>query len=71
MFRSPGSRYALRAALVGIGSCLSSLAASTFGSDLQLGEVFLALATGFSASLAYAGLGAVSKSVEPNIGRKP
>ncbi len=71
MFGTPESRYALRCTLVGIGALLSSLAASTFGSDLQLGEVFLALASGFGAALGYAGLGAASPQVEPSIGNKP
>lgn len=70
MFRSVEARFALRATLVGVGALLSSLAASTYGSDLQLGEIILALSSGFGAALAYAGLGGVSKAVEPNIGNK-
>lgn len=70
MFANVQARFALRSALVGVGALLSSLAASTYGSGLDLGEVFLALSTGFAAALAYAGIGSVSKSVEPNIGRK-
>ena len=70
MFASVQARFALRASLVGIGALLSSLAASTYGSDLELGEVILAISSGFGAALAYAGLGGASKSVEPNIGHK-
>lgn len=70
MFSSPNSRFALRSILVGIGAFLSSLAASTYGSDLQLGEVIFGLSSGFAAALAYAGLGGASKSVEPNVGNK-
>jgi hypothetical protein len=70
MFNTVGARFALRATLVGVGALLSSLAASTYGSDLQLGEVILALSSGFGAGLAYAGIGGVSKSVEPNVGNK-
>ena len=67
MFKSVQSRFALRATLVGIGACLSSLAASTYGSDLNLGELILAFSSGFAASLAYAGIGHQSTSVEPSI----
>lgn len=70
MFKSVESRYALRACLVGIGAMLSSLAASAYGSDLDTGEVILALSSGFGGGLAYAGLGGISKAVEPSIGRK-
>lgn len=70
MFTTVQSRYALRATLVGVGAFLSSLASSAYGSDLQSGEVILAVSFGFGAGLAYAGLGGVSKAVEPNIGRK-
>jgi hypothetical protein len=70
MFKTVESRFALRCTLVGTGALLSSLAASTYGSDLELGEVILALSSGFGAGLGYAGLGGALKSVEPNIGRK-
>jgi hypothetical protein len=70
MFKSVQSRFALRCTLVGVGALLSSLAASTYGSNLQLGEVILALSSGFGAGLGYAGLGGISKAVEPNIGSK-
>lgn len=70
MFSSPTSRFVLRTVLVGIGGLLSSLAQATYGSDLELGEVIFAVSSGFALSLAYAGLGGVSKSVEPNVGNK-
>jgi hypothetical protein len=67
MFNTVQSRFALRCTLVGVGAMLSSLAASTYGSDVNLGEVILALSSGFGAALAYAGIGHQSKAVEPNI----
>lgn len=70
MFKSPESRYVLRASLVGVGMFLASLSASMVGSDLTSGEIVLAISTGFGGGLAYAGLGAASKAVEPNIGNK-
>ncbi len=70
MFKSVQSRYALRSVLVGVGGFLSSLAASAYGTSLELGEVILALSTGWGLGLTYAGIGALSKSVEPSIGRK-
>ena len=71
MFKTVQARYALRCFLVGLGALFSSLAASTLGSDLQLGEGLFAVASGFSAALAYAGLGAAIPAVEPSIGNKP
>lgn len=71
MFSTPGSRYVLRSVLVGVGALLSSLAASSMGSDLTTGEILLALSSGWAGGLGYAGLGAVLPAVEPNIGRKP
>lgn len=67
---SPGARYVLRAVLVGVGALLASLAQATYGSDLELGEVIFAASSGFAAALAYAGLGAASRSVEPSVGRQ-
>jgi len=70
VFATVQARFALRSTLVGIGALLSSLAASTFGSNLELGEGILALSSGFAAGLAYAGIGGASNSVEPSIGNK-
>lgn len=70
VFESKESRYVLRSALVGVAAFLASLSASMVGSDLTGGEVVLALSTGFSGGLAYAGIGAAFKSVEPSIGNK-
>ena len=70
MFKSPEARYALRSTLVGVASFLSSLSASMVGSSLTGGELVLALSTGFAGALAYAGLGAIAKPVEPSIGNK-
>jgi len=70
MFKSPESRYVLRSSLVGVAAFLASLSASMVGSDLTWGEAVLALSTGFTGGLAYAGIGAASKSVEPSIGNK-
>ncbi len=63
-------RFALRATIAGLLALFSSLAASTFGSDLQLGEVFLAIASGLGGAGAYLGIGAGSANVEPTIGRQ-
>ena len=71
MFESVQARFALRSALVGVGALLSSLASSSVGSDLTMGEVLLALSLGWAGGLSYAGLGAALKSVEPSIGNKP
>ena len=71
MFKSVESRFALRASLVGLASFASSLSASMVGSSLTWGEVVLAVSTGLAGLLAYAGIGAQSKSVEPSIGNKP
>lgn len=70
MFKSVEARYALRCTLVGVSALLSSLAASTLGSNLDLGEFIFALASGFSGALAYAGIGAAVPAVEPSIGNK-
>ena len=70
MFETAESRYVLRSTLVGVGMGLSSLASSMVGSDLQAGEVVLAASIGFGGALAYAGIGAASKSVEPSIGNR-
>lgn len=70
MFQSVEARYALRSSLVGVAAFLASLSASMVGSSLTWGEVVLALSTGFTGGLAYAGIGAASKSVEPSIGRQ-
>lgn len=67
MFKSVQARFALRCTLVGLGAVISSLIASTAGSDLTLNECLIAVGSGFSGAMAYAGLGAFSKSVEPNI----
>lgn len=70
MFASPESRYVLRSSLVGVSTFLGSLSASMIGSDLTWGEVVLAVSTGMSGALAYAGIGAAFKSVEPSVGNK-
>ena len=68
MFDTVGARYALRCVLFGVSAVLVSLQASAAGSDLQRGEVLQALIAGGIAALAYAGIGAASPAVEPNIG---
>lgn len=70
MFDSVTARYVLRAVLFGVSAVLVSLQASSAGSDLSQGEVVQALIAGGIAALAYAGIGAASSSVEPNIGNK-
>ena len=68
---TPKQRVGVRATVAGAIALFSSLAASTVGSDLQLGEVFLGLASGFSGAGVYIGIGAASSNVEPSIGAKP
>jgi hypothetical protein len=70
MFKSVQARFALRCTLYGIGGLLTSLIASTAGSDLTLNEVFIALGSGFGAAMTYAGVGAAFPQVEPSIGKK-
>lgn len=70
MFDSPTSRYVLRSVLFGVSAFLVSLQASGLGSQLNWGEVLNAAIAGGIACLAYAGIGQVSASVEPNVGRK-
>lgn len=67
MFKSVQSRFALRCVLFGIGGFLSSLAASVYGSGLTLGEVIVALSSGWGVGLMYAGIGYKSNAVEPSI----
>lgn len=68
MFDSVTARYVLRCVLFGVSAVLVSLQASSAGSDLSQGEVVQALIAGGIATLAYAGIGAASPAVEPNIG---
>jgi hypothetical protein len=70
MFKTVESRYALRGVIVGIGTLLSSLAASASGSSLTWGELIIALSSGWAGALGYYGVGYLSKSVEPSIGNK-
>lgn len=71
MFSTPGSRYALRSTLVGISGAVSSLASSAISGGLSpYQQAILALSSGLTLGLAYAGIGAVSKSVEPSVGSK-
>lgn len=70
MFDNVRARYALRSTLVGISGLLVSLQASSAGSDLTRGEVLQALLAGALAALSYAGIGAASPAVEPNIANK-
>lgn len=70
MFDTVGARYVLRCALVGLASLLVSLQASASGSALDNNEILQAFIAAGIAALAYAGVGAASRSVEPNIGKK-
>lgn len=69
MFSTVEARYVLRSILFGLSGVLVSLQASSSGSDLNKSEVIQALIAGGLAALSYAGIGAVSASVEPSIGR--
>lgn len=66
---SPTARYVLRCFLFGLSALLVSLQASSSGSDLQSSEVLQAFIAGGIAALAYAGIGAASARVEPEIGK--
>lgn len=66
----PTTRYILRCSLIAVAAIISSLVASTVGSGLTLNEVFVALGSGFTAGMSYAGIGAASKNVEPHVGNK-
>lgn len=67
---SATSRYVLRCFLFGLSAFLVSLQASALGSSLNQTEVLNAAIAAGIAALAYAGIGAASPSVEPNIGNK-
>lgn len=70
MFDSPTARYVLRCFLVGVAALLVSLQASAAGSALDNNEIVQAFIAAGIAGLAYAGIGAVSTAVEPNVGNK-
>lgn len=70
MFDTPASRYVLRSILFGVSAFLVSLQASALGSSLEWSEVLNAAIAGGIAGLAYAGIGAASSAVEPNVGNK-
>jgi len=70
MFATVQSRYALRCTLFGVSAFLVSLQAAATGSSLTGSEAVYALIAGGIAALAYAGIGAASPNVEPNIGYK-
>lgn len=70
MFDSVTARYVLRCVLFGVAAFLVSVQASATGSDLTGDEVLYAVIAGGIAALAYAGIGAASPAVEPNIGNK-
>ena len=68
MFASVTARYVLRCVLVGVAVAASSLQASAYGSSIDQGEVINAVLAAIVGALAYAGIGAASPQVEPNIG---
>lgn len=70
MINAAEVRYVVRSSLFGVSAFLVSLQASALGSSITSDEVVNAGLAGGIAALAYAGIGAVSKNVEPNIGRK-
>ena len=61
--------YVIRTVAFGVGVGLSSLASSMVGSDLTWAEVVLAVSLGWGGALSYAGIGAASTKLEPNVGR--
>ena len=70
MFDSPNARYVLRSFLFGVSAFLVSLQASAMGSSLDQSEVLNAAIAAGIAALAYAGIGAASPAVEPNVGNR-
>ena len=70
MFDSVTARYVLRGLLFGVWGLVTSLVASSTGSDLETSEWRNAVFAGVLGALAYYGVGAASPQVEPNIGNK-
>ncbi len=66
MFDSATARYVLRCVLVGLAGFLAALQAH--GSPVTWTAVYESAVAGGILALAYAGIGAASSSVEPNIG---
>lgn len=70
MFDKVEVRFALRCVLFGLSGFLVSLQASGLGSAITWNEVINAFLSGSITGLSYAGIGIVSKTVEPSIGRQ-
>jgi len=68
MFKTPQSRFALRAVLVGLFAAASALRVYLPG--LSWDDVAQLVSTGVVSSLGYAGIGAALPQVEPNVGRR-
>ena len=65
---SAEKRVFLRAGIVFTGGVLTSLIASTAGSDLTLNEIFVAIGSGFGLASVTGGAEVFSKTVNPNVG---
>lgn len=65
---SPELRTLVRATLFASGAAVSSLIASSVGSDLTLNEGLLALGSFIGGLTTWYGIGSVSKNVEPHLG---
>ena len=63
-------RVMLRAILVGIGGIITSLIASTAGSDLTLNEVFIAIGSGWTLGMGLATTEYFSKTFNAHVGKK-
>lgn len=65
----PIYRYVLRAVLTGVASAASSLLTAMPG--LSLDDLIIAGLLGLIGGLGYAGIGAASPKIEPDVGRTP
>lgn len=63
------ARVLIRSVLVFFMVGLASVAQAMMGSDLQVGEVVLAVSEGFTAACLYGGLNYVSPTVNASVGR--
>jgi hypothetical protein len=68
VFDTATARYVLRAFLVGVAGTLAALQAH--GTPVSWEDVYKSVIAGAVLALAYAGIGAASPAVEPNIGIK-
>lgn len=68
MFKSAESRYVLRSSLAGVAAADASLVTAALNGGIGWDDGVIGLLLGVGSALAYAGIGAATKPVEPNIG---